>query len=104
MKYAEAVKVGVERAERAAELLRSIAGYSRPAIFLKPLSDRYEPVGEETFYTIITRGEFAQLALVDADGVVKAISQPMAEDELMESVKRLEGRGILKYEGRIYFF
>ena len=86
------------------ELLKSVTGYSKPGLFLKPLPDRYEPVGEENLYAIISKGKFAQLALVDRDGVVKATSQPMVERVLLEFAKKLEEKGITRYKGKVYMF
>lgn len=94
----------MERAEKAAELLKSVTGYSKPDLLLKPVPNKYEPVGEETLYAIIERGKFAQLALVDRDGVVKATSQLLAEKALLEFVKKLEEKGIERYKGKVYLF
>lgn len=94
----------MERAEKAAQFLRSITGYSKPGLFLKPVSGRYEPVGEETLYAIIARGKLAQLALVDRDGVVKATSQPVTEKVLLEFIEKLEEKGIERYRGKVYLF
>ncbi len=104
MRYTEAVRTGMERAEKAAELLRSITGYSKPGLFLKPVPGRYEPVGEETLYAIIARGKFVQIALVDRDGVVKATSQLVTEKALTEFLEKLEEKGIERYRGKVYLF
>jgi hypothetical protein len=103
MQYYEASKVGQERTEKAAQLLGSVSGYAKGAVFLKHESDTFEPVGEENFYAVIPlRPPSVVVVLCDSGGNSKAMSQFLHPKVAENVVKKLETMGIKMYEGQAY--
>lgn len=103
MQYYEASKIGLARAEKAAELLSKITGYAKAAVFLKHETQEFEPVGEENFYSILQlKPKSVVIVLCDAGGNAKAISQflnPSLAERLVEKLKSMK---IEQYTGTPY--
>ncbi|MDG6939202.1 MAG: hypothetical protein JRN39_02220 [Nitrososphaerota archaeon] len=103
MQYFEASKIGQERTERSAQLLGSVTGYAKSAVFLRHESDSFEPVGEENMYAVVSlRPPSVVVVLCDAGGNAKAMSQFLHPRAVDDVTKKLEGLGLRKYEGEPY--
>ncbi len=106
--YTEIIRIGTERSEKAAEILRAVTGGAKVALHLKPLKLRregkYEPVGEENLYSTLKRKEgFVNVVICDSEGNVKAISRPIDEKEVDKYLSELEKRGLKRYEGELHY-
>jgi hypothetical protein len=103
MQYYEASKIGLERTERAAEILAQVTGYAKGAVFLRHETDEFEPVGEENFYAIVElKPKSVVIALCDDSGNAKAISQFLHPSLAEKLVEKLKTKNIKQYRGTPY--
>jgi len=103
MQYYEASKIGLERSEKAAEVLAQITGYARAAVFLRHEAKEFEPVGEENFYAIVElKPKSVVIVLCDEGGNAKAISQFLHPSLIEKILERLKAKNIKQYQGKPY--
>lgn len=111
MQYFAALKIGQRRVQAAREYLDGLAdGRAMPALALKDTkSNDWQPVGEEIRYAfvdessgfVLTDSSGYILALVDDDGLSKAIVQGITQGQ-RDAIKRaLDADSIAEFAGKV---
>ena len=112
MRYLSALRVGQKRVATARDYLLAIAGEGAlPALALRDTTDEgsWEPVGEETLYSfvedapgfVLGGSEGCLLALVDSEGMAKAVVQGIGPARRREIEECLEADGVREYRGEV---
>jgi len=111
MQYFSALKIGKKRVAEAREYLNKLTnGKAMPALALKDTtSNVWEPVGEENLYAVVDESSGFVLtdtsgyivAIVDSNGISKAIVQGVNDEQKENLVKRFEVDKIIEFRGKI---
>jgi cytochrome oxidase Cu insertion factor (SCO1/SenC/PrrC family) len=111
MQYFPALKLGQKRVEKAREYLNKLTdGKAMPALALKDTkSDVWEPVGEEILYAIVDESSGFVLtdtsgyivAMVDNNGISKAIVQGVRQEQKENLIKSFESDNIPEFKGKV---
>ncbi|MDW8084331.1 MAG: hypothetical protein RMI49_03940 [Candidatus Caldarchaeum sp.] len=102
MQYFEAVRIGEAVAQRAQLLLSSYTGYAVAAMMVKETKDGWAPVGDENLYALVQKDEnFCVIVVCDADGYVKALSNPTPRKVAESIAAKMERDGLKKFSGRL---
>ena len=111
MQYFPALKLGRKRVEKAREYLNKLTdGKAMPALALKDTkSDVWEPVGEEILYAIVDESSGFVLtdtsgyivAMVDNNGISKAIVQGVRQEQKENLIKSFESDNIPEFKGKV---
>ena len=111
MQYFTALRLGQKRTAAAREYLNGLAdGRAMPALALKESkSNIWEPVGEEMLYAfvdessgfVLTDDSGYILALVDSDGLSKAIVQGVTREQKESILKSLTSDNIPEFKGKV---
>jgi len=111
MQYFPALKLGQKRVEKAREYLNSLTdGKAMPALALKDTkSNVWEPVGEENLYAVVDESSGFVLtdtsgyiiAIVDNNGISKAIIQGVRQEQKENLVKSFEADNIPEFKGKV---
>lgn len=111
MQYFPALKLGQKRVADAREYLNKLTnGKAMPALALKDnKSNVWEPVGEEMLYAVIDHSSGFVLtdssgyivAIVDKNGISKAIVQGVNQEMKNELVKLFHNDKIEEYKGKV---
>ncbi len=112
MRYFTALKVGQKRVAKARDYLGAIAGDGAlPALALRNTTNSasWEPVGEETMYAfvsdapgfVLADGGGYLLALVDSEGMAKAIVQNVTEEQKKRLLEDMDIDGLREFRGEV---
>ena len=111
MQYFPALKLGQKRVAIARDYLNKFTnGKAMPALALKNnTSNVWEPIGEENLYAIVdessgfvlTDSSGYIIAVVDHDGLAKALVQGVSKEQKDELIKAFESDSILEYKGKV---
>ena len=111
MQYFSALKIGKKRVAEAREYLNKLTnGKAMPALALKDTtSNVWEPVGEENLYAVVDESSGFVLtdtsgyivAIVDSNGISKAIVQGVNDKLKQNLVKMFEADKIIEFKGKI---
>ncbi len=111
MQYFPALKLGQKRVEKAREYLNKLTdGKAMSALALKDTkSNVWEPVGEEILYAIVDESSGFVLtdtsgyivAIVDNNGISKAIVQGVRQEQKENLVKSFETDNIPEFKGKV---
>ncbi len=111
MQYFSALRLGQKRVEKAREYLNKLTnGKAMPALALKDTkSNVWEPVGEEILYAIIDESSGFVLtdtsghivAIVDNNGISKALVQGVSAEQKENLVKSFESDKIPEFKGKV---
>ena len=111
MQYFSALRLGQKRVEKSREYLNKLTdGKAMPALALKDTkSNVWEPVGEENLYAVVNESSGFVLtdtsgyivAIVDNNGISKAIVQGVSQEQKENLVKSFESDNILEFKGKI---
>ncbi len=111
MQYFPALKLGQKRVAIARDYLNKFTnGKAMPALALKNnKSNVWEPVGEENLYAIVdessgfvlTDNSGYIIAVVDNDGLAKALVQGVSKEQKDELIKAFESDSILEFKGKV---
>jgi len=112
LRYLAALRVGQKRVAAARDYLLAIAGEGAlPALALRDTTDEgsWEPVGEETLYSfvedapgfVLEGGGGCLLALVDSEGMAKAVAQNIGPEKRRRAEEALEADGVREYMGEV---
>jgi hypothetical protein len=96
MQYYMAVRIGEERAAKSQMRLMKYVAPAMAAMIVKRRDGDFEPVGEEDYYAVVDtpREGFCILALCDADGYAKAITNPIPKGQARAAVAQMRRDGI----------
>jgi len=101
MQYFLAVRIGEERAARSQARLMQYVRPAMAAMIVKDKNGDFEPVGEEDFYAVVETGEeMCIVALCDADGYAKAITNPIPKGQARGITAQMQRDGIREYRGK----
>ncbi len=111
MQYFSALKLGQKRVEKAREYLSKLTdGKAMPALALKDTkSNVWEPVGEENLFAVVDESSGFVLtdtsgyivAIVDNNGISKAIVQGVRQEQKENLVKSFETDNIPEFKGKV---
>lgn len=111
MQYFSALRLGQKRVEKAREYLNKLTnGKAMPALALKDTkSNVWEPVGEEILYAIIDESSGFVLtdtsgyivAIVDNNGISKALVQGVSKEQKENLVELFETDKIPEFKGKV---
>lgn len=111
MQYFSALKLGQKRVGKAREYLNSLTdGKAMPALALKDTkSNVWEPVGEENLYAVVDESSGFVLtdtsgyivAIVDNNGLSKALVQGVSQEQKENLVKSFKADNIPEFKGKI---
>jgi len=111
MQYFSALKIGKKRVAEAREYLNKLTnGKAMPALALKDTtSNVWEPVGEENLYAVVNESSGFVLtdtsgyivAIVDSNGISKAIVQGVNDELKQNLVKMFDADKIIEFKGKI---
>lgn len=111
MQYFSALRLGQKRVEKAREYLNKLTnGKAMPALALKDTkSNVWEPVGEEILYAIIDESSGFVLtdtsgyiiAIVDNNGISKALVQGVSKEQKENLVELFEIDKIPEFKGKV---
>lgn len=111
MQYFIALKIGQKRVEEARQYLNKLTnGKAMPALALKDnTTNVWEPVGEENFFAIVDQSSGFVLtdnsgyivALVDKNGISKALIQGVSKEQKENLVKLFQTDKIPEYKGKV---
>lgn len=103
MQYFTALKIGERRVKASQDLLTSYTGYAMPALALKDnKNDKWEPVGEENFFSIIKEPSGYMIAFCDKNGIAKSIAQWFTEEKKDEIVAKIKiEQNMEEYFGKV---
>lgn len=111
MQYFAALKLGQKRVATAREYLNKLTNdKAMPALALKDnKSNVWDPVGEEMLYAIVDHSSGFVLtdssgyivAIVDKNGISKAIVQGVSQEMKDDLVKLFENDHIEEYKGKV---
>jgi hypothetical protein len=103
MQYFTALKIGERRVKASQDLLTSYTGYAMPALALKDnKNDKWEPVGEENFFSIIKEPSGYMIAFCDKHGIAKSIAQWFTEEKKDEIVAKIKiEQNMEEYFGKV---
>jgi hypothetical protein len=111
MQYFQALKIGPKRVSVAKEYLNKLTnGKAMPALALKDNSTNvWEPVGEENLFAIVDQSSGFVLtdhsgyivAIVDKNGVSKALVQGVSKEQKENLVKMFKTDKIPEYNGKV---
>ncbi len=102
MQYYMAVRIGEERAAKAQLRLMKYVTPAMAAMIVKKKNGDFDPVGEEDFYAIVDtpREGMCILALCDAEGYAKAITNPIPKGQARAAVAQMKRDGIEEFKGK----
>lgn len=112
MRYLAALRVGQKRVAAARDYLEAVGcGGALPALALRDTTDEgsWEPVGEETLYSfvedapgfVLEGGEGCLLAMVDSEGMAKAVAQNIGPERRRRIEECLDADGVREYRGEV---
>jgi len=111
LQYFSALRLGQKRVEKAREYLNKLTnGKAMPALALKDTkSNVWEPVGEEILYAIIDESSGFVLtdtsgyiiAIVDNNGISKALVQGVSKEQKENLVELFETDKIPEFKGKV---
>lgn len=111
MQYFSALKLGQKRVEKAREYLNKLTEWkAMPALALKDTkSNVWEPVGEEILYAVIDESSGFVLtdtsgyivAIVDNNGISKALVQGVSKEQKENLIKSFEIDKIPEFKGKV---
>lgn len=111
MQYFPALKLGQKRVAKAREYLNKLTdGKAMPALALKDTkSNVWEPVGEENLYAVVDESSGFVLtdtsgyivAIVDNNGISKAIVQGVRQEQKENLVKSFKIDNIPEFKGKV---
>ena len=111
MQYFSALRLGQKRVQQAREYLNKLTdGKAMPALALKDTkSNVWEPVGEENFYAVVDESSGFVLtdtsgyivAIVDNNGISKALVQGVTHEQKENLVKAFVADNIPEFKGKI---
>jgi len=111
MQYFPALKLGQKRVADAREYLNKFTnGKAMPALALKDnKSNVWEPVGEENLYAIVDESSGFVLtdnsgyivAIVDNNGLTKALVQGVSKEQRDELIKVFESDSVSEFKGKV---
>jgi len=111
MQYFPALKLGQKRVADAREYLNKFTnGKAMPALALKDnKTNVWEPVGEENLYAIVdessgfvlTDNSGYIIAIVDNNGLTKALVQGVSKEQRDELIKVFESDSVSEFKGKV---
>ena len=111
MQYFSALKLGQKRVESAREYLNKFTnGKAMPALALKDTkSNVWEPVGEENLFAFVDESSGFVLtdtsgyivAIVDNNGLTKALVQGISKEQRDELIKSFAADKIPEFKGKV---
>ena len=111
MQYFSALRLGQKRVQQAREYLNKLTdGKAMPALALKDTkSNVWEPVGEENLYAVVDESSGFVLtdtsgyivAIVDSNGISKALVQGITQEQKENLVKSFIADNIPEFKGKI---
>ena len=111
MQYFPALKLGQKRVESAREYLNKYTnGKAMPALALKDAkSNVWEPVGEENLFAFVDESSGFVLtdtsgyivAIVDNNGLTKALVQGISEEQKDDLLRSFEADKIPEFKGKV---
>ena len=111
MQYFPALKLGQKRVADAREYLNKFTnGKAMPALALKDnKTNVWEPVGEENLYAIVdessgfvlTDNSGYIIAIVDNNGLTKALVQGVSKEQRDELIKVFESDSVFEFKGKV---
>ena len=104
MQYFTALKIGEKRVRAAQEILNKYTGnIAMPALALKDNnSNKWEPVGEENYFTTVKDQNGYLIAICDKNGIAKTVAQwfiDVKKDEIVNNI--IKNENLSEYNGKV---
>jgi hypothetical protein len=100
--YFRAVQEGRLRVQSALKILQENVGSANPVLFVKMKYDKWEPVGEENFYSVLAgKNDTAAIVICDGDGNTKAMSTWMSRWEAENAAASISAKGLQSFKGEV---